>query len=666
MGVDDSNDVIDREPSLPPIPRAVSGELQTALSAIREQLERISGKIGGASARAVRLRDLENGILSRYFTPSDASKAKKPGAGGSRVLKAPRNLRYEHLVFAIRLTWENVEEDYSHVEIWCATGSAVIDDAVMTGVATRPMAEWIHNGVSTRFDYTYWIRAVGWDGSVSPWCPPQGQGGLIVPAPIDNTIEEILDILIGNLTEDHLYQALNERIALIDGPPDLIGSVAQRLESLQKDIGAHITTVQTELEEADEITASRVDTVFAATDSALAAIQTEQTARINADEVAAEQVHALFAKTSDNAAAIQTEQATRATADAALASQTTQLQTDVAGVRASVVSEASSRSAADQALSTKLDKLTADLGTTNAAIQTEQTARVHADTALASTVTTLQTRVGANTASIQQAMQSIDGIEAMYFLKTNVQGHVAGFGLINSGISSNFIVLSDKFMVVAPGVTPKVPFVVGPVGQRGVYGVGIDGGLVVNGTIMAHHLDAGSVTADKIGAAQISAGHLAAHSVSTDKLAAGAVTADKISAGAITADMITAGKLDANLISQNGIPIDKIASGVVIAGGGGTTTVTVPSGGSGSLIFVSWFGRRVEVKSGDQTTVSPAAVTISGILSKTFEYRSLPDGWGESAAQGSWTQPVYSSGKITISQTGLAGFTSYVAYLTIK
>lgn len=720
MGSDETNDIIERERSLPSVPRSASGEMQTALSAMREQVERISGKIGDPSSRAIRLYDLENGIVARYFTVPDASKTKKPGSGGSRILKAPRNLQYEHMVFAIRLTWENVEEDYAYVEIWCAMDSTVIDDAQKVGIATKPLAEWTHNGVSTKRNYTYWIRAVGWDGSVSPWCPPQGQGGLVVPAPIDQTIEEILDILIGNLTEDHLYQALNERIDLIDGPPDLIGSVAERLAYLQAEIGARITSVQTLLEGADQTLAQRIDTVSAATSSALAAVQTEQTARVNADSAMASQITTLFAQSNNNAAAIRTEQTVRASADSAQATQITQLQTDVSGVRASVVSEASTRSTADQALSSKIDKLTADLGTTNAAIQTEQTARANADTALASTVTTLQTKVGTNTASIQEAMKSIDGIEAMYFLKTNVNGHIAGFGLVNSGTTSNFIVLSDKFMVVAPGTTPKVPFVVGQTGP-GVYGVGIDGGLVVNGTIIGEALDAGTITGDKIGANQISATHLMANSVTADKIAAGTITADKIAsgvisseatrvveteiayaqqemeaalagavnnwntttinggriqtgtisanaiaAGAITADKITANSIDASKITQNGVSIDKIASGVVTSADANSGSISVPSGGSKSIVWVSWHGDRKTKTSGDETYIESATVTISGVVSKTLTYQRTDGAWGGDSISGSYMQKVTSSGSVSVSSSGLNNFQAWVSYVTIK
>jgi hypothetical protein len=338
---------------------------------MREQIERLSGKLE-AQSRAIRLWELEQGLLNKYIQlPMDTSVLDVPGAGGARILKAPRNLKYEHQIFCILLTWDNVEEEYSHVEIWCAENSVSLDDAKKVGIATKPMAEWRYHGVSMRVNYTFWIRAVGWDGGLSPWCPPQGQGGLIVPAEISKSIEEILEMMIGQITENQLYQALNERIALIDGTAP--GSVSARIAE-------------------------------------------------------------------------------------------------------------------------------------------ERTERISGDSTLAQSITTLQSTTNDGAALLQIHASVIDGLKAQYFVKTDVNGYMSGFGLYNTGQTSDFIVLANRFMIVTPGQSPKVPFVVGPVGTSGAYGVGIDGSMVVNGTIMTRHLDAGSVTADKIGADQVSGQHIAATS----------------------------------------------------------------------------------------------------------------------------------------------------------
>lgn len=904
-----------REKSLPEIPRSLGEEVISSLGAMREQVERLSGKAGDASDRAVRLFEVEMGLLSAFVpTLADVSRDAVPGGGGLRILKSPRDLRYEHQVFGIKVAWVNVEEKYSAVEIWVAEDSLLLSDARRVGLATKPMAEWTMHGISMRASYTFWVRAVDWSGGVSPWCPPQGQGGLIVPAEIDTTIGEVLELLTGQVTESHLYQGLSSRIDLIDGPATMEGSVAALLEAeglarvqgfadeavaRAADIAAEaqarssalleeaaarqaaissesivrqaaddslaqqITTLSAALDDeeaariaavsseavarvdgdaaeanarnslavqlrgtytgsdvgqvtsglihsersarvtADEALSNRIDLIVAASggdfQDQFAAISAEETARVNADGAIASDVAAVTARLDnvrdksgnltnksveatlvdnkqaqvdgDSAlsssvsalsstvtnnfntlnAAIASEASTRASGDTAeansrntLATQlrgsytgsdinaltsglifserqaratadasevssrealATQLRGSYAGTDVSLVtsglihSERVARVTADDALTQQVQELRAVFSTANsvfsdffedadsaarwalvygagevsavsvgdaltggkvlrvgnnsgndrawivhkglipfdpnvlyrltvklrrvvgngnvyigwcgvaadgvtivgtagansyspqhwhagsnvnpgsgwktyvgytkgfgasagtpalgsvaspgtvhpsvrylrpyvvcnndalagtveidsfvvdditdeqanaAAITTEQTARASADSAMAANITTLQTTVGGHTAAIQEQAQVIDGLEAQWFVKLDVNGRVTGIGLHGTGATSEFVVLADKFMVVTPGQTPKVPFVVGPVGVTGETGVGIDGNMVVNGTVLTRHLAADSVTADKIGADQVSGRHISA------------------------------------------------------------------------------------------------------------------------------------------------------------
>jgi hypothetical protein len=697
-----------REKSLPPIPASLGVEALSSLGAMREQVERLSGKTGDASDRAVRLFEVERGLLSAYMpTTVDQTRDVVPGSGGTRILKAPRGLQYEHQIFGIKLTWENVETQYSAVEVWCSEESTLLDDAWRVGIATKPMAEWTMHGISMRINYTFWIRAVDWSGGVSPWCPPQGQGGLIVPAEIDTTVDEVLELLAGRVTESHLYQDLVSRIDLIDGPGTMPGSVAERLavetaariaalaaeasaraadiaaeasaradallaeaaarqaaitseastrQGSDESLASQISLVSAALEDeeaariaavsseataradadsaeansrnalavqirgnytgsdisqvssgliyserntratADQVLSNRIDLIVAAgsgdfsdlyaaitaeetarvnADSALAtdvsgltarldnvkdaqgnptdksiestlvdnkqaqvsgdsalsssisalsatvsghystldaAIVAEQTARADADAALALDITALQSSVGGNAAAIVTEQTARTNADSALASDILVLQAGVSGNESAIVTEQAARASADSALAADISALQSSVGDNAAAIVTEQTARTNADSALASDISTMQTTVDGHTASIQTHASTLDGLEAEWFVKLDVNGRVSGVGLHGTGATSEFIVLSDKFMVVTPGENPQVPFVVGPLGETGANGVGIDGDLVVNGTILTRHLNAGSVTADKIGADQVSGQHIAATS----------------------------------------------------------------------------------------------------------------------------------------------------------
>lgn len=135
-----------------------------------------------------------------------------------------------------------------------------------------------------------------------------------------------------------------------------------------------------------------------------------------------------------------------------------------------------------------------------AAISSESTTRASADSAMASDITTLSTTVGDHTASIQVHADSIDGIQAKYAVKVDVNGRVGGFGLIGEpnamgGTTTSFIVLADRFAIVNPANNNavKVPFIV----QNGQ--VWIDSAALINANaIVANMIQAGSITASKI------------------------------------------------------------------------------------------------------------------------------------------------------------------------
>lgn len=217
-----------------------------------------------------------------------------------------------------------------------------------------------------------------------------------------------------------------------------------------------------------------------------------------------------------NTAAITAEQTARANADTALASRATDLEAIVnsatdgnAALKARIASEESARASGDTAISTTVTSLTATVNTKTktylqaaaptsgmttgdiwydsddgnrayrysgsawvqvddariaanaAAITAEQTARANADSALASQITTLSATVNGNAASLQQEITTraseTGGLLAQYTVKTDIAGHVAGFGLAstasNAAPTSSFIVRADQFAVAPPSVS---------------------------------------------------------------------------------------------------------------------------------------------------------------------------------------------------------------------
>lgn len=171
-------------------------------------------------------------------------------------------------------------------------------------------------------------------------------------------------------------------------------------------------------------------------------------------------------------------------------------------------------------------------------------------------------------ATVQTHAQSINGLEAQYTVKVDVNGKVAGYGLAttpkNGTPESKFIVNADRFGVGSTGKADVFPFVVDTQKNR----VGVNGELVVNGKAIVDRLNAGDIHGDKITANTLNANRLTAGSVTAREMAAGSITAEKLAANAVTANKMNVNELSAissNLGSINGGSLDI---------GGGNFTVT--------------------------------------------------------------------------------------------
>jgi len=119
--------------------------------------------------------------------------------------------------------------------------------------------------------------------------------------------------------------------------------------------------------------------------------------------------------------------------------------------------------------------------------------------AQADSINRLNTSVGNNSASITQTSSALAtltaGVKATWRLNLDVNGNVAGLILDNNGTTSNAVFRVDRFAIATAGSggTIKYPFVVGSV--AGVSTVGIDGNMVVDGSILARHIQVSSLAA---------------------------------------------------------------------------------------------------------------------------------------------------------------------------
>ena len=255
----------------------------------------------------------------------------------------------------------------------------------------------------------------------------------------------------GRILDSQINETLLSRIALVDAPEDVAGSVAFQLaaeaakrtaglaaeakaradsiaaeadvraqsitgeatvraKAVADEASARAAAIASEAEKrAAAITAeanARADALADEAEKRGAAITTEQTRAQDAESSLADSISTLTASVSGLSAGLQSEQKARADADSAEASSRNTLAArldptgDVGKAIATAQSTANSAVSANTATAGRVDTLSADLGTTKSNLQTEQTARADADGALSSRIDTLNATVSGHTASI--------------------------------------------------------------------------------------------------------------------------------------------------------------------------------------------------------------------------------------------------------------------------
>jgi len=247
----------------------------------------------------------------------------------------------------------------------------------------------------------------------------------------------------------------------------------------------------------------------------------------------------------------------------------------------------------------------------------------------------LNERLDDTATEILEQSKIIQGISAQYTLKLNVNGYVAGFGLYNSGITSDFAVQADRFWIAPPGSYSKIkPFIV----QNGT--VYIDTAMIREASIQQGKIGPisfGKIT-DAFGNPVTNVGgKLKASSIETDQLWAAIATAQtafigtaSIGYGAIKAANI--GDLEVNTLK--------------IAG----NAVTIPV-----FTQASW-----EVTSRSWTTVLSLQVWVDQpgyLFASSSGYIGYRDGFGdtESALVIAGVQVSYGGGLLSWVSTAHSG-----------
>lgn len=212
-------------------------------------------------------------------------------------------------------------------------------------------------------------------------------------------------------------------------------------------------------------------------------------------------------------------------------------------------------------------------------VQVVQTALAQATgdiKSLGERITTVQSKADGNAATVQAHSRSINGLEAQYTVKVDVNGKVAGYGLAttpkNGTPESKFIVNADRFGVGSTGKADVFPFVVDTQKNR----VGVNGELVVNGKAIVDRLNAGDIHGDKITANTLNANRLKAGSVTAREMAAGSITADKLNVNNLSA-------ISANMGNINGGSLN-LGNGRFVVNNNGHLSMSATSGNVGMKI----------------------------------------------------------------------------------
>ena len=491
------------------------------------------------------------------------------------------------------------EEDFAGIIVWVSENSAVpttdankVYDGAETFVTVAKC-----NGKPLEKGKTYHLRAAGYDSF--------GKDNLRVSNSVSFTV---YDVSTNDLSESNLNQALRDKINLIDG--DGAGSVNERIKNAKKDSKREVQTLSSRLD-AFEVGGRNYALSTGNEAKVLRVSGNNQTKNVTIDVSSA-----LELKQDDSLIISCDIELTNATSpygkpyprigaefsvtyadnsigyfaawyDEAISGTTKTLKQrlvakhtvakEVKALRSIIVQARYQTSDSIKVSNVKLERGTVATDWTPApedndglqevrgTVQVVQSTLAQATgdiKSLGERITTVQSTADGNEATVQTHAKSINGLEAQYTVKVDVNGKVAGYGLAttpkNGTPESKFIVNADRFGIGATGKADVFPFVVDTQKNR----VGVNGELVVNGKAIVDGLNAGDIHGDKITANTLDANRLIAGSVTAREIGANSVTADKMNVTSLSAvssnlGSITGGSLNIGngkfSVTENGV-----------------------------------------------------------------------------------------------------------------
>ena len=478
------------------------------------------------------------------------------------------------------------EEDFAGIIVWVSENAAVptieankVYDGAETFVTIAKC-----NGNPLEKGKTYHLRAAGYDSF--------GKDALKISNSVSFTV---YDVSTTDLSESNLNQALRDKINLIDG--NGTGSVNERIKNAKEDSKREVQTLSSRLDafevggrnyalstgnEAKVLTVSGNNQTKNVTidvssplelkqgDSLIISCDIELTNATSPYGKPYPRIGAEFSVTyADNSVGYfscwyeDAINGTTKTLKQRLVAKHT-VAKEVKALRNIIVQARYQTSESIKVSNVKLERGTVatdwtpapedndglqEIRSTVQVVQTTLTKATGDIKSLGERITTVQSTAEGNKATVQAHSRSINGLEAQYTVKVDVNGKVSGYGLAttpkNGTPESKFIVNADRFGVGATGKADIFPFTVDTRQNR----VGVNGELVVNGKAIVDRLNAGDIHGDKITANTLNANRLTAGSVTAREMAAGSITAEKLAANAVTADKLKAGSITSDKLA---------------------------------------------------------------------------------------------------------------------
>lgn len=360
-----------------------------------------------------------------------------------------------------------------------------------------------------------------WAGVTMPADAPKPAGPDIQRRdPVDQRLLETTEVLAGTRGDPNDYAVRRKELAVL-----VNNLTAQLRANSEAYIAAAVQKLEERFAAMDTEAKALVDIQNAAFDDAA-----KRSAEID-DEIArldqydaqlsitfTEQIGAVTATLEQNYYTI-------AETDLAISATTTDLSAAIGDVAANLANNYYTRAATDSALAAVQTSLSAQIGAVDANLQTYYYTIAETDQAIASQTSTLSSQINGLTTSVQTLTNTTNGIDGVYGVKVNNNGHVSGFGLISSlrsGVAvSDFIVSDASFKLVnTSGQGEYTPFAVYPT-SRVVDGVTVPAGVYINQAYITS-ANIKTLNGDVIKARTIYSDRIVLRGVTSDLLADGA------------------------------------------------------------------------------------------------------------------------------------------------